>query len=422
MLRIDRICVYIIMLGLIFIVPSIQYIMFIDEFCAMLFGCAALLDCIVNHNWRKYKLLWIVMAIMTFYAIYSVTMVHFNISKAIFVDWIISLKPYVPFIVMFAVAPKFTDADKKIIRGICVFNAAILSLAFCCGHSVVEAIVFHVAYGGAIISVSMMFYLYCSIDINGKISRRDIAIVVAFLAFGLLCAKAKYYGFFVLAIFFLFAYRPGIMRHITPGRVIGMLVVCALVIAVSWHKIEYYFITGNSESFDPNEVQSFARPALYITGFLILLDFFPFGSGLASFASFASAEYYSGVYAYYGIDKVHGLSQNYTDFICDAYYPSLAQYGIIGVLLFIWFWRYSYNYLRLALRQNSNEFRYLFILGSLIICFILIECTSGTILVQSGGMVAMALYGIICAHGKEMVSKRQKIEKGDQENRLTRKI
>lgn len=422
MLRVDRICVYIIMLGLVLIIPGIPYLTVVDEISAFLFGGVAVLDCVINKNWRKYKLLWIVMAIMTFYAIYSVTMVHFNVAKAVMLDWVITIKPFLPFIVMFAVAPKFTDADKRIIKVVCSINAAFLSAAFCGGHGVVESIVLHVAYGGAIISVSMMFYLYCSIDINGKISRRDIAIVVAFLAFGLLCAKAKYYGFFVLAIFFLFAYRPGIMRHITPGRVIGVLVICALVIAVSWHKIEYYFITGNNESFDPNEVQSFARPALYITGFLILLDFFPFGSGLGSFASFASEQFYSGVYYYYGIDKVYGLSPSYSAFICDAYYPSLAQFGVVGLLLFIYFWCYSYNFLRVMTRKEPIRLKYTFVIGSMIVCFILIECTSGTIFTQSIGAIAMALYGMICAQGKGLSIKSEDIEKSEQENILTRKI
>lgn len=422
MLRIDRICVYIIMLGLILIVPSIQYISYLDEFGALMFGCVAALDCIVNRNWGKYKLLWIVMAIMAFYAIYSVTMVHFNVAKAVMLDWVITIKPFLPFIVMFAVAPKFTDADKKIIRGICVFNAAILSFAFCCGHSVVEAIVFHVTYGGTAIFASMMFYLYCSIDSNGKISRRSIVAAIIFLTFGLLCTRAKYYGSYVLVLYFIFAYRPGMLRQLTPFKILGLLLIGALVLAVSWHKIEYYFLVGNGDSFDPTVVQSFARPVLYVTGFLILFDFFPFGTGLGSFASFASEQFYSGVYYYYGIDKVYGLSPSYSSFICDAYYPSLAQFGIVGFILFICFWCYTYNFLRKAIRISGESFRYPFIIGALLVCFILIECTSGNTFTQIIGTFVMALYGIICAQGKEMVSKRQKIEKGDQENRLTRKI
>ena len=337
MLRIDRICVYIIMLGLIFIIPGIQFVTYLDEFCAMMFGVVAFLDCVVNQNWRKYNLLWIILAVMSLYAIYSVTMVDFNVPQAILLDWIISVKPFLPFIVMFAVAPKFTEADKKIIRVVSLINATILSIAFMCGYSVVEAIVFHVTYGGTIIFASVMFYLYCSIDSNGKVSKQAISVAIFYLTAGLLCTRAKYYGIYVLSLYFIFAYRPGILRHLTPKRTIGLLAIAALVLAVSWHKIEYYFLVGNSGTFDPTVVQSFARPVLYATGFLILLDFFPFGSGLGSFATYASEKYYSGVYYYYGIDKVWGLSPSYSNFICDAYIPSLAQFGVVGLILFICF-------------------------------------------------------------------------------------
>lgn len=422
MLRIERICVYIIMLGLILLIPSIQYISYLDEFGALLFGCIAALDCVVNRNWRKYKLLWIVMAIMAFYAVYSVTMVHFNVLKAVMLDWVITIKPFLPFIVMFAVAPRFTESDKRIIRGICVFNAAFLSAAFCCGHSVVEAIVFHVTYGGTAIFASMMFYLYCSIDSDGKISRRDIVTALVLLTFGLLCTRAKYYAIYVLVLYFLYVYRPGMLRQITPLRAIGLLFIGVLVLAVSWHKIEYYFLVGNSDSFDPTVVQSFARPVLYVTGFLILFDFFPFGTGLGTFASYASQQYYSGVYYYYGIDKVHGLSERMSDFICDAYYPSLAQFGVVGLILFICFWCYSYKFLRNLIRVSGNEFRYPFIVGSLLICFILIECTSGNTFTQIIGTFVMALYGMICAQGKALSVKSEEIEKSEQENIITRKI
>ena len=78
---------------------------------------------------------------------------------------------------------------------------------------------------------------------------------------------------------------------------------------------------------------------LYVTGGQILLDYFPFGSGLASFASNASAVNYSTLYYDYGLDKVWGLSPSKTDFICDAYYPSLCQFGVVGVCLFIYLWK-----------------------------------------------------------------------------------
>lgn len=359
---------------------------------------------------------------MILYAIYSVVFAKFNVIQAIVLDLVISLKPFVPFIVMFAVGPRFVELDKQIMRGVCLINAILSIIALCCGYGVVKLIYFHPMYCGAVIFVSLMFFLYCNMDKNGQVSRISLIFVVILLALGLLCTRAKYFGEFVLAMFFLFAYRPGIMRQLTLKRALGLLAVGVLIIAVSWNKIEYYFLTGNSGTFDPSVVESYARPVLYATSFLILLEFIPFGSGLGSFATYASEQFYSDVYFYYGIDKVYGLSPTYSAFICDAYYPSLAQFGFAGLILFICFWRYSYNFIRIALRQENFRFKNLFIIGSLIICFILIECTSGTIFTQSIGAIAMALYGMICAQGKELCIKGEEIEKSEQENILTRKI
>lgn len=411
MIRIDRFCIYIIMLGMILVIPSIHYITFIDELCALLFGSVAILDCVFNKNWSRYRLLWIVMSILTCYAIYSLTVIHFNIPQAIAMDWIVELKPFVPFLVIFAINPSLNTSDKKIIKKICFFNCILLSIAFFAGHRVVELLVFHVTYGGTIIFSCMMYYLYCSINNEGKISKTDIVIALIFLSIGLLCLRAKYYGIYVLYLYFIYLYKPGVLRKFSMKHAIGLITLLMVVVAVSWHKIQYYFISGNSNSFDPTVVESFARPVLYVTGFQILFDFFPFGTGLASFATAASSQYYSDVYYYYGIDKVHGLAPNLDfDFICDAFYPSLAQFGVFGLALFIYFWLHTYNYLRLLIRENVDKYRYPFIIGSLIICFILIESTAATTFTHNIGLIVMTLYGLICAKGKQISLQAKHVE------------
>lgn len=405
MLRIDRIAIGILICGYVMLIPSIQHVKFIDELCAMLLGTLAFTDCIVNNNWRRYTLLWVIIAIITFYAVYSLTIVHYNTPKAIFVDWIIEHKPFIPFIVFLAIRPRFTSADKQIIRAISIVNIIICVIALASGNTVTKAVLFHVSYGGIVIYISALFYLFCGIDNEGKISRRDLAITIIFLTCGLLCTRSKYYGAYVVSLFMLFAYRPGMLKAVTVKHVISLVVIIALVIAVAWSKFEYYFLTGNSDTFDPETVESFARPVLYLTGGLILVDHIPFGSGLASFATFASADSYSNLYYEYGINNVYGLSEQMHDFMCDAFYPSLAQFGFVGLVLFIYFWRYAYKRLRALIRHNASRYKYAFIIGSLIICHLLIESTSSTTLTQSCGMMEMCLLGMICAQGQELQAK-----------------
>lgn len=397
MLRVDRLCVNVLLVGLIFIIPGIYYFPYVDELCSAFLMGVALLDCVVNNNWKRYSPLWVVVAILAFYAIYSLTVVHFNVPLAIALDWITELKPFIPFMVFFCVNPQLTDRDRIWIRRVCLFNAVFVGLLFLGGYSLVELFVFHVTYASNTIFICVLFYLYCSMDSDGKFSIRNLKIAVVLLTVGLLSARSKYYGVYIFTMYFLFGYKPGIMRHFTVKHAIATLGLFALILAASWHKISYYFLTGNGETFDPTTIESFARPVLYVTGFSILFDYFPFGTGLGSFATAASSKFYSNVYYEYGIDKVHGLAPNLDfDFICDAFYPSLAQFGVVGVVLFVIFWIYTYGFLRKGIRFCPKKMKNIFILGSLIIIFILVEGIAATTFTHVHGMYAMMLYGIIC--------------------------
>ena len=145
----------------------------------------------------------------------------------------------------------------------------------------------------------------------------------------------------------------------------------------------------------------FPRPVLYATGGLIILDYFPFGSGLASFATYASYSNYSDIYYEYGINRVWGLSPEMPDFICDAFYAELAQFGLLGIMLFIYFWYWVYQKFR-PLTKNEN-FKYVFIVGAAALFFILVECTSSTFFIQTPGVIAMMVIGFVAAIAKEHI-------------------
>lgn len=406
MLRLDRIAVYLTIVGLLTIMPAVQYTSSIDELLAFLFLGVGVLDCIFNNRWSSYKFLWILLIGMAFYAVYSFTAVHFNTTRAIIFDIIVELKPYLPVAVILVIKPKFNELDRKIIKWIAVFNTIVLSIGLVLGEAVTAALVFHPTYSGIIIFISALYYLYCSIDENGKVNKKDIKYFVIFITAGLLCLRAKYYGIYVLSIYFIYFYQPGILRHFTLRHALGVLLVFAIVVAVSWHKIQYYFIMGENETFDPSQIESFARPVLYMTGAQILVDYFPFGTGLASFATAASALDYSNVYYEYGIDKVHGLAPNLDfNFICDTFFPVLAQFGFVGLFMFIYFWVWIYDYLRIMIRWNFNLYKYEFVIGSLIILFIMIESVASATLTGNCGFNAMILLAMVCCPGVNLKKK-----------------
>jgi hypothetical protein len=81
------------------------------------------------------------------------------------------------------------------------------------------------------------------------------------------------------------------------------------------------------------DADSTARNALYSTSVAIAIDHFPLGTGLASFASYASQVYYSDVYRDYGLTTVWGLSPEYNAFITDTFWPMVLGEG--GVVAFV---------------------------------------------------------------------------------------
>jgi len=377
-------------------IPSIYMVKFADELCALMLAMIVGLDCVVNGNWKRYIPLWCAVLFFAGYVVYSRYCVHFNTMNYVLQDFVIELKVFISFLVFYCVSPRFTSKDKAILRRIALINSTIVALSFLGGYALVSFVVFHVSYAGIVIFVSMLIYISCSIDKEGALDRRTICTACIYVLIGIACTRSKYYGECVLFLFVMLIYKPNMFKRINYKHVLMIFGVLALVIAVAWQKIQFYFLTGGSDTFDPNVTATFARPVMYATGVLILADYFPFGTGLASFGTYASQNY-SDVYYEYGIDKVFGLSPQRPDFICDAFYPSLAQFGVIGVILFFGMFVWIYMQLAKSLNADPVRFHYRFVVGVLSICFILIESVADTVFTQICGFILMAYLGQLCS-------------------------
>ena len=402
MLSIDKIFFWLLMFVVVVEIPALNLLKFSDELTLMLFLLVIALDLVVNRNLARYKTLLVFEGVLLFYFVFSIFFRHYNTPAAITNDFILEQKAFVPFLISYALAPSFSQSMKKILKAACIVTAVVLAATFASGLT--DAVLGHMVHYGTISLSMSLLYLYCSLDDDGKVSPINLAVALAILSVGLLGTRSKFYGEFVIALFMLFVYRPGIVRNLNIKHAIVLLAGFALVILVAWQKIEFYFIFGNATTVSYTNISSFARPALYIGMYLILCDYPIFGSGLASFANHSSSPLvnYSGVYPEYGLDKVWGLSYDMPDFISDAYYPVLAQFGLIGIALYIYFWTWIWRKLRIALHLGHTlEFS----IGVIAICFALIESTTGTAIIQIGGYVPMMLLGLIVGKYRTMSKK-----------------
>lgn len=94
------------------------------------------------------------------------------------------------------------------------------------------------------------------------------------------------------------------------------------------------------------------------------------------------------------------------DFICDIFYASFAQFGLVGIGLFIFFFVWIYQRLRLVLHDESHI---LFFIGILVVVYVMIENVGSTFFSQSGGLYTMMLLGAIIGKYRHCNKEQRKL-------------
>ncbi len=275
--------------------------------------------------------------IMIFYLFYSL-LLRVTTPRGVLLDFMQQLRPYAVFYLTWMMAPRFTLFQRKLLRNVMLATYGLYLVAFFFFPSLVDpfaagsvrsgAAVESAALGQIAISCGMVYYLFS----KHTPMNRNIAVLIMLL--GLLSGKSKYFGECVVFIALVFFVKRKI-DYTSPVTLLKVAVLGAVVIFFTWAKFNAYYVEGFQ---DDSEVM--ARPATYTTGLQIMFhDFIPFGSGLGSFGVAAAAKEYSPLYYRYHLDGVWGLTPDNPMFLADAFYPTLAEFGIVGFVLFLVFWK-----------------------------------------------------------------------------------
>lgn len=371
----------------------------IDEICGLLLLSMFLYNMFRTSDWPINKFFFVTLGVFLFYFCYSLS-IGSNTKKAILIDLIIQMKPYLAFFCAYQLMPYFNNSQKRILKESCVCIWALfvpIGLLGFINERYLFQIVGHPSCYAAIIASLSLTYLYCS-----EYTKRDKLIFLIMLAVGIASGRSKFYGFYAIAVFMI-TYLNNINKiQLNVKNSVALLILFFAITFVAREKIDLYFLQGLSEE-DAEDNDMIARFVLYATSFKIFMDYIPFGSGLASFATHASAVYYSNIYTKYSIDYVWGLSKAYNKFISDTYYPSLAQFGIVGVALFALFWIYiiakSMKFGKIT--QDAK----LFIITILIIGYLLIENIADASFTSNRGLFMMMFLGLVAADQKAEAKK-----------------
>ncbi|MDR1602126.1 MAG: O-antigen ligase domain-containing protein [Tannerella sp.] len=379
-----------------------------DELCVLALFVLFLMAMMKIHDWHFNKAFLITLAVFVFYTCYSFQ-IGSNTPRGIANDLAIQLKPYLGFFCVYQLKPAMNASRKRMLRDVCLLFWFIfllpIGLVSLVNVKVFDLLLEHPVYYGIAVTIVSLCYLYCS-----GFTRRDKLVFLLMLSIGLFCGRSKFYGFFALSVFMMFFFSNIANLKLNFKNIMIIICMLAVIAYVAWGKISLYFYQALTDEMENDLI---ARFVLYRTMPEVLSDFFPFGSGFASFATYSSGEYYSEIYAKYGIEIVYGLSKAYHGFISDTFYPSLAQFGVAGIVLFLSFWIYIVKRAFINYRKTQNI--KLIMIAILIVCFLAIECTTGSTFIAQGGFFVMMILGLILSEKKHEAEQTKINIHGDEE-------
>ena len=317
-----------------------------------------------------------------FYLAHSIYDQH-NILPAIFTEFFIQVKPFIAFYAVYNLNFRISEKHEKKIAKlslVCAFLLLPVGLLNPGGGTLMDQ------FGGYSRYATIMIVLGTTYIIYSRQYKRKLYITLVIYSIGLLSLRSKMFGFYIAFVCVMFLWKKvSVKKLVSLKMVILFSFMIIAVIYVAKEKIEFYFIDG---LFADN---MFARPLLYVKAIDILNDFPFFGTGFGSYATFASAEYYSPLYYTYDLYISPEIGRGL--YISDSYFPVFAQFGYVGFVLFVCFWFRLLKIAKTNFEIYNNEL--LFKLTILIFIFFIIESIADSTFTHNRGMVMLMLLAII---------------------------
>ena len=330
--------------------------------------------------WREfYTFLWI----LAFYVVYSLIM-QVNVPGAVWKELVQQIRPYSVVYCTWILNPVFTKAQKK-----WMLTAMMATLAAWIYYHPTTIYSEHAEFavlGQLAITTGMTYYLFT------EPTKQNLYFATLLVLTGMLAPKFKFLGEVVCFMAMLF-YVKEQLNFKSAKTAISMVILMAIVLAVTWTKFDLYYVSGINEDM--------ARPATYRTSLKILVDYIPFGPGMGTFGTMGARDFYSPLYYKYELSHIWGLDPVNPMFLADAFYPTLAQYGIVGVILFCIYWKR-----RLTAINEIIDMRYYRVAMITFFCLV-IEQTADTSWLSGKGMGYCMLLGLCLNANRNMWLKEE---------------
>lgn len=364
----------------------------IDEIMTVILMAFTFLNSSVSLNRQPRGEYRLFLGILAFYVGYGLIFGE-NIEKAVLRDMVQWIRPFSVIYCTWILNPRFTERQK---------NAMLISMLVTIGawflyHPEVKvgADAEFPVLGQLAMCTGMTWYLW------KPDNQKNTYIALAIVLSGMLAPKFKFMGEVVCFVGFVFFLR-GKLQFRSPKTILALVVLLSVTLYVTWEKFDIYYVSG----LNSNEL---ARPMTYRIAFTeIIWDYFPFGPGMGTWGSAAAADFYSPLLYKYHMSRVWGCDPTNPMFVADAFYPTLAQLGVVGIILFCIFWKR-----RLVAMNEIEDMRYYRVAWITFFC-LLIEQTADTSFLSGKGM-GFCMILALCLNANRNMEEEEDEEEEDEE-------
>ena len=362
---------------------------YIDEFMTLILICYTYTKSrarsVNRQPWKEYNIFWMV---LVFYFVYSLIM-RVNVPMAAMRDVAQWVRPFSVIYCTWILNPRFRKWQKRMMLASMIVTLVVWILT---QRSAIEREnAEFVVLGQMAMCTGMTWYLFT------EPSRRNLYIAAALMASGLLAPKFKYLGEVVCFVYIMFFMKKK-LEFKSPKIIAVFILVASVILYLTWFKFDAYYLSGFER-----ESERLARPETFKVAFgTIIWEYFPFGSGLGTFGTAAVVKYYSPLYYKYNLHTIWGLAPDWPAFLADAFYPTLAQFGVVGIGLFIAYWKRRIQYF-----NSIIDMRYYRVAMIALACLALEQAADSSFL-SGKGMGYCMLIGLCMNANRNLLAQRKR--------------
>ncbi len=313
----------------------IQIFKYFDEFLAVLVFPMLIIKIRKNKNLKIKKnhlIMILLLGILVISGLYANIMFKYQSLKFVLSDMILVLKFFMAyFLGNMLLSEEFINNNKsKINKHIklivyFLFTCTILNYIFNIWTS--KSIRFGIManklfYGHQTSLAAASIFLLALLELTRENEKKAIMPMICIFIVLISTLRLKAIGATCIIIIMMM-YIHKTKKKITLSKII---ILGTLAIIIAHDQIFYYFI----------DIDQSARKQLVMKSIQIIKDFFPVGTGFATFGSYYSSISYSPVYYIYNLTNIQGLTPDAPAFVSDTFWPIIfGQFGILGAICYI---------------------------------------------------------------------------------------